>query len=118
MTAYALAHVHSGEQLDRILDLHPVRRADYRHFSLANSTGKPLITAPCGGLPASTAIYADPYMQAMGDQCLTELQWAAGASGLFSMVVFIAVTWFIASIGRKESEDEYISGMQLTDKTC
>ncbi|MGL4200501.1 MAG: type IV conjugative transfer system coupling protein TraD [Enterobacter roggenkampii] len=61
-------------------------------------------------------IYADPYMQAMGDQCLTELQWAAGASGLFSMVVFIAVTWFIANIGRKESEDEYISGMQLTDK--
>ncbi|MCE1977363.1 type IV conjugative transfer system coupling protein TraD [Enterobacter roggenkampii] len=61
-------------------------------------------------------IYADPYMQAMGNQCLTELQWAAGASGLFSMVVFIAVTWFIASIGRKESEDEYISGMQLTDK--
>jgi hypothetical protein len=32
------------------------------------------------------------------------------------MVVFIAVTWFIANIGRKESEDEYISGMQLTDK--
>lgn len=61
-------------------------------------------------------IYADPYMQAMGDQCQTELQWAAGASGLFSMVVFIAVTWFIANIGRKESEDEYISGMQLTDK--
>ncbi|MHA2900754.1 type IV conjugative transfer system coupling protein TraD [Enterobacter sp. H2G27] len=61
-------------------------------------------------------IYADPYMQAMGDQCLTELQWAAGASGLFSMVVFLAVTWFIANIGRKESEDEYISGMQLTDK--
>lgn len=32
------------------------------------------------------------------------------------MVVFIAVTWFIANIGRKESEDEYLSGMQLTDK--
>ncbi|HCB2306112.1 type IV conjugative transfer system coupling protein TraD [Enterobacter cloacae complex sp. IR53043] len=61
-------------------------------------------------------IYTDPYMQAMGDQCLRELQWAAGASGLFSMVVFIAVTWFIANIGRKESEDEYLSGMQLTDK--
>ncbi|MEO3325846.1 type IV conjugative transfer system coupling protein TraD [Enterobacter cloacae] len=61
-------------------------------------------------------IYTDPYMQAMGDQCLHELQWAAGASGLFSMVVFIAVTWFIANIGRKESEDEYLSGMQLTDK--
>ncbi|EPU6466877.1 type IV conjugative transfer system coupling protein TraD [Enterobacter hormaechei] len=61
-------------------------------------------------------IYTDPYMQAMGDQCLRELHWAAGASGLFSMVVFIAVTWFIANIGRKESEDEYLSGMQLTDK--
>ena len=61
-------------------------------------------------------IYTDPYMQAMGDQCLRELQWAAGGSGLFCMVVFIAVTWFIANIGRKESEDEYISGMQLTDK--
>lgn len=61
-------------------------------------------------------IYTDLYMQAMGDQCLRELQWAAGASGLFSMVVFIAVTWFIANIGRKESEDEYLSGMQLTDK--
>ncbi|EPJ7322709.1 type IV conjugative transfer system coupling protein TraD [Enterobacter asburiae] len=61
-------------------------------------------------------IYTDPYMQAMGDQCLRELHWAAGASGLFSMVVFIAVTWFIANIGSKESEDEYLSGMQLTDK--
>ncbi|WP_313825042.1 type IV conjugative transfer system coupling protein TraD [Leclercia sp.] len=61
-------------------------------------------------------IYTDPYMQAMGDQVLSELQWAAGASGIFSMVVFMGVTWFIADIGRKESEDEYISGMQLTDK--
>ncbi|MDV5534896.1 type IV conjugative transfer system coupling protein TraD, partial [Leclercia adecarboxylata] len=61
-------------------------------------------------------IYSDPYMQVMGDQCLRELEWAAGASGIFSMVVFAAVTWFIADIGRKESEDEYISGMQLTDR--
>ncbi|WP_333854365.1 type IV conjugative transfer system coupling protein TraD [Leclercia sp.] len=61
-------------------------------------------------------IFSDPYMQAMGDQCLRELEWAAGASGIFSMVVFVAVTWFIADIGRKESEDEYISGMQLTEK--
>jgi hypothetical protein len=30
-----------------------------------------------------------------------ELQWAAGGSGLFSMVVFIAVTWFIANIGER-----------------
>jgi ABC-type Zn2+ transport system substrate-binding protein/surface adhesin len=26
-------------------------------------------------------IYTDPYMQAMGEQVLNELEWAAGASG-------------------------------------
>lgn len=61
-------------------------------------------------------IYTDPYMQAMGEQCQTALLWAAGGSSIFSMAVFIAVTWFIADVGRKESEDQYISGMQLTDK--
>ncbi|WP_317474297.1 type IV conjugative transfer system coupling protein TraD, partial [Cronobacter sakazakii] len=38
------------------------------------------------------------------------------ASGAFSLCVFFAITWFITRIGRRESEDEYISGMQLTDK--
>jgi hypothetical protein len=55
-------------------------------------------------------IYTDPYMQAMGDQCLTELQWAAGASGLFSMVVFIAVTWFIANIGERKVKTNTFPG--------
>ena len=42
--------------------------------------------------------------------------WAALCSGLFSVVVFAAVAWYITGIGRRESEDEYISGMRLTDK--
>lgn len=61
-------------------------------------------------------IFTDPYMTAMGDQVLSELQWAGLASGIFSMAVFLAVTWYIVGIGRRESEDEYISGMTLTDK--
>ncbi|ECS9207788.1 type IV conjugative transfer system coupling protein TraD [Salmonella enterica subsp. enterica serovar Amager] len=61
-------------------------------------------------------VYADPYMQAMGSRLQDELTWAALCSGLFSVVVFAAVAWYITGIGRRESEDEYISGMRLTDK--
>lgn len=61
-------------------------------------------------------IFTDPYMTAMGDQVLSELQWAGLASGVFSMAVFLAITWYIVGIGRRESEDEYLSGMTLTDK--
>lgn len=61
-------------------------------------------------------ILTDPYMTAMGEQARDELQWAALASGVFSLTVFLAVTWYIVGIGRRESEDEYLSGMMLTDK--
>lgn len=61
-------------------------------------------------------VYADPYMQAMGNQLQDELTWAAICSGIFSAVVFVGAIWYITGIGRRESEDEYISGMQLTDK--
>lgn len=61
-------------------------------------------------------IYADPYMNAMGEQVLEQLQWAALASGIFCTAVFVAVSWYISRIGQQESEDQYISGMQLTDK--
>ena len=61
-------------------------------------------------------IYADAYMKAMGDQVFNELQWAVLASGTFSMSVFVAIAWYIAGIGRRESADQYISGMQLTEK--
>lgn len=58
----------------------------------------------------------DPYMKVMGERYAGNLKLAAIASGTFSLCVFFGVTWFISRIGRKESEDEYISGMQLTDK--
>lgn len=61
-------------------------------------------------------VYADPYMQAMGNQLQDELTWAAICSGIFSAVVFVVAIWYITGIGRRESEDEYISGMLLTDK--
>lgn len=61
-------------------------------------------------------IYGDAYMKAMGDQVFSELQWAVLASGTFSLSVFVAIAWYIAGIGRRESEDQYISGMQLTEK--
>jgi type IV conjugative transfer system coupling protein TraD len=63
-----------------------------------------------------TQIFTDPYMNAMGAQLASRLQRAATASGIFTLCVFIAVTWYIARIGKQESEDQYISGMQLTDK--
>lgn len=43
-------------------------------------------------------------------------QRAAIISGSISLVIFLAITWFVTRVGRKESEDEYISGMTLTDK--
>lgn len=61
-------------------------------------------------------IFTDPYMTAMGEQFLDYLQWAGLGSGVFSLAVFMAVSWYIVGIGRRESEDEYLSGMLLTDK--
>lgn len=59
-------------------------------------------------------IHTDPYMTAMGDKLFSKLQLAAGASGVVSFTLFILVTGWLARIGRRESEDEYLSGMQLT----
>ncbi|EGN2451086.1 type IV conjugative transfer system coupling protein TraD [Salmonella enterica] len=61
-------------------------------------------------------IYTDPYMKVMGEQLFSELQWAALISCVFSLSVFVVIAWCITSIGRRESEDQYISGMQLTEK--
>lgn len=61
-------------------------------------------------------IYNDPYMQVMGSRFTDTLQQASLVSGVFSLAVFAGVSWYIAGIGRRESEDEYISGMKLTDR--
>ena len=61
-------------------------------------------------------ILDDPYMQVMGERFVAGAQRAAIISGSISLVIFLAITWFVTRVGRKESEDEYISGMTLTDK--
>lgn len=61
-------------------------------------------------------ILTDPYMQVMGQRLADSVQRAAIISGSFSLVVFMAIGWFVTRIGHKESQDEYISGMTLTDK--
>ncbi|MGL4032792.1 type IV conjugative transfer system coupling protein TraD [Kosakonia cowanii] len=58
----------------------------------------------------------DPYMQFMGDRLAGHLQTAAAIAGAISMAVFAGVAWYIARIGKQESEDEYLSGMKLTEK--
>ncbi|MDD7997508.1 type IV conjugative transfer system coupling protein TraD [Kosakonia radicincitans] len=58
----------------------------------------------------------DPYMQFMGEQLAGHLQSSALVAGGISVAAFLAVGWYIARIGKRESEDEFISGMQLTDK--
>lgn len=58
----------------------------------------------------------DPYMQAMGDRILAQLQSAATVSGIVSVCVFAGATMYVTRIGKKESENEFISGMTLTDK--
>ncbi|MBK0079760.1 type IV conjugative transfer system coupling protein TraD [Kosakonia sp. S58] len=58
----------------------------------------------------------DPYMQFMGDRLAGHLQTAAAIAGAVSMAVFVGVAWYIARIGKQESEDEYISGMKLTEE--
>lgn len=102
-------------------------------FAWMNSSFLDLIPAGQGKLydihyfyaPTGTALIikmtlpqmlTDAYMQVMGDRVLAQLQSAAQVSALFSAFVFAGISWYISRIGRKESEDEFISGMTLTDK--
>ncbi|QKJ89285.1 IncF plasmid conjugative transfer protein TraD (plasmid) [Paramixta manurensis] len=55
------------------------------------------------------------WMQDMGRQFLLRLRFIAIACGLTCGLLFLGVTWYVGRIGKKESEDEFISGMKLTD---
>lgn len=102
-------------------------------FAWMNSSFLDLIPAGKGKLydihyfyaPTNTALIikmslpqmlTDPYMLAMGDRVLAQLQSAAVISGIFSVFVFSGATLYVTRIGKKESENEFISGMTLTDK--
>lgn len=58
----------------------------------------------------------DPYMQFMGNRLADSLQIAAAVGCFVSLLAFACVAWYIAQIGKRESEDEYISGMLLSEK--
>lgn len=60
-------------------------------------------------------LLANPWMQDMGRQFLTNLRFIASACGITASLLWCLIAWYVGRIGKKESEDEFISGMTLTD---
>lgn len=61
-------------------------------------------------------LLANPWMQDMGRQFLANLRFIASACGITASLLWCLIAWYMGRIGKKESEDEFISGMTLTDK--
>lgn len=61
-------------------------------------------------------LLANPWMQDMGRQFLANLRFIASACGITASLLWCLIAWYVGRIGKKESEDEFISGMTLTDK--
>ncbi|MEN4691182.1 type IV conjugative transfer system coupling protein TraD [Pantoea agglomerans] len=61
-------------------------------------------------------LLANPWMQDMGRQFLTNLRFIASACGITASLLWCLIAWYVGRIGKKESEDEFISGMTLTDQ--
>jgi len=60
-------------------------------------------------------VIADPWMREMGANLWVNLKLCATVSAVFCSVLFCLIAWYVGRIGRKEGEDEYISGMTLTE---
>ncbi|PIJ48012.1 type IV conjugative transfer system coupling protein TraD, partial [Erwinia sp. OLMDLW33] len=60
-------------------------------------------------------VIADPWMREMGANLWVNLKLCATVNAVFCSVLFSIIAWYVGRIGRKESEDEYISGMTLTE---
>jgi len=60
-------------------------------------------------------VLSDPWMQMQGGQLVANLKLCAAGCGIVGMLLFCTIVWYVGRIGRKESEDKYISGMTLTD---
>jgi len=60
-------------------------------------------------------VIADPWMREMGANLWVNLKLCATVSAVFCSVLFCFIAWYVGRIGRKEGEDEYISGMTLTE---
>lgn len=61
-------------------------------------------------------LLANPWMQEMGRQFVANLKFIAGACGITAGLLWCFIAWYVGRIGKKESEDEFISGMTLTDQ--
>ncbi|MSE13741.1 type IV conjugative transfer system coupling protein TraD [Pantoea agglomerans] len=61
-------------------------------------------------------LLANPWMQDMGRQFLANLRFIASACGITASLLWCLIAWYVGRIGKKESEDEFISGMTLTDQ--
>ena len=61
-------------------------------------------------------LLANPWMQEMGRQFLAKLRFIATACGITASLLWCLIAWYVGRIGKKESEDEFISGMTLTDR--
>ncbi|MEA9392709.1 type IV conjugative transfer system coupling protein TraD [Acerihabitans sp. TG2] len=60
-------------------------------------------------------VLSDPWMHAMGAQLVANIKLCAVVCGTASFLLYCAIVWYVGRIGKKESEDQYISGMTLTD---
>ncbi|MGC0860122.1 type IV conjugative transfer system coupling protein TraD [Pantoea agglomerans] len=61
-------------------------------------------------------LLVNPWMQDMGRKFLTNLRFIASACGITASLLWCLIAWYVGRIGKKESEDEFISGMTLTDQ--
>jgi len=62
-----------------------------------------------------TQMLADPWMQQRAADMLQNLRLCLSAFGVVAVVLLCLIIWYVGRIGRKESEDEFISGMTLTE---
>ncbi|WP_210487877.1 type IV conjugative transfer system coupling protein TraD [Pantoea ananatis] len=62
-----------------------------------------------------TQMLADPWMQQRAADMLQNLRLCLSAFGIVAVVLLCFIIWYVGRIGRKESEDEFISGMTLTE---
>ncbi|MBP2200601.1 type IV conjugative transfer system coupling protein TraD [Pantoea cypripedii] len=73
-------------------------------------------TSVCTTKMTPVQLLADPWMQAMGDAFVASLKFLATVCGITAFALWCLIAWFVGRIGKKESEDEFISGMTLTDQ--
>ncbi|MCH9300013.1 type IV conjugative transfer system coupling protein TraD [Pantoea allii] len=62
-----------------------------------------------------TQMLADPWMQQRAADMLQNIRLCLSVFGVVAVVLLCLIIWYVGRIGRKESEDEFISGMTLTE---